>query len=402
MGKHSVRVEKGPKIEEVEEKKIKAKKAKKDRIDEENDGVTSKKTKKKKEGNKMKNGKKKHGLLKALLIFLLIIIIICGVLAGLAWWYLNDKLDKVQYENVDRTAIGITEEVKEELSGYRNIAILGIDSRADDYSPGNRSDCIIIASIDRKTNNVKLCSIYRDTYLQMENQQGKEIIDKATHAYAYGGAQNALKMLNTNLDLNIEEVVTVNFDAVVTAVDAIGGIDLYIDSEEVKYINQYIRENNKVTHHNSSTITKAGTYHVDGVQALAYARIRYTAGGDYKRTERMRNVIDLMAKKAKTLSVSQLDSVADTVLPLIRTNIAKNEIIGMIPKITSFNIVESIGWPYNIQGATIGGVWYGVPVTLESNVTELHKKLFGQEDYVASDRVKEINKKITTKSGYSK
>ena len=376
MGKHSVEVEKETKVKDEKVGKEKNK--------------------------KNKNGKKKHRFLKILLIFLLIVILILGVFAGVAWWYINDKLDKVQYEEIDKTKIGISEEVKEELSGYRNIAILGIDSRADDYGLGNRSDCIIIASINRKTNDVKMCSIYRDTYLQVDNQSGNEILDKITHAYAYGGAQNTLKALNTNLDMNIEEVVTVNFDAVVSAVDAIGGIDLYIDSEEVKYINTYIRENNKVTGHNSSTITQAGTYHVDGVQALAYSRIRYTAGGDYKRTERMRNVIDLMSKKCKTLGAAELNKVADTVLPLVRTNIQKNEIIGLIPKIASFNIVDSIGWPDDTKGATIGGVWYGVPVTLESSVVDLHKKLFDQQNYVASDRVKDISQKIITKSGYSK
>lgn len=391
MGKHLVEDEKQTK---VKNDKVRKNKMDKNRVKEEKVKGRDKRHKKKE--------KKKHGLLKALLIFLLVIIIICGVLAGLAWWYLNDKLDKIQYEEIDKTAIGISEESKEELSGYRNIAILGIDSRADDYSLGNRSDCIMIASIDRKTNDVKLCSIYRDSYLLMNNQSGNEIIDKATHAYAYGGAQNTLKMLNTNLDLNIEEVVTVNFEAVVSAIDAIGGIDLYIDSEEVKYINPYINENAKVTHKKANNIYKAGTYHVDGVQALAYARIRYTAGGDYKRTERMRTVIDLMSQKAKTLNVAQLNNVADIVLPLVKTNIEKNDIISLIPKITSFSIVESAGWPYKIEGATIGGVWYGVPVTLESNVTELHKQLFVGEEYTPSEKVKEISQKIVAKSGYSK
>ena len=358
--------------------------------------------KKRKKNEKKKNErekKKKHGLLKALLILLLIIIIICGILAGLAWWYLNDKLDKIQYEEVDKTQIGISQEVKEELSGYRNIAILGIDSRANDYSMSNRSDCIMIASINKKTNDVKLCSVYRDTYLLVDNETGTENLDKVTHAYSYGGAQNTLKALNKNLDLNIEEVVTVNFDAVVEAVDAIGGIDLYIDSEEVKYINPYINENARVTGKKANNIWKAGNYHVDGVQALGYCRIRYTAGGDYKRTERMRTVIDAMVKKSKTLSVTQLNSVADTVLPLVRTNIQKNDIISMIPKIGSFNVVESIGWPYDIEGITLDR-WYGVPVTLESNVVELHRKLFGQDNYEASSTVKDISQKIVSKTGY--
>ena len=182
--------------------------------------------------------------------------------------------------------------------------------------------------------------------------------------------------------------------------DALGGIELTIDSEEVKYINQYIKENARVTEKKANYIYQAGTYTVDGVQALAYARIRYTAGGDYKRTERMRTVIEAMLKKAKTLNVVQLNNVADIVLPMIRTNIDKNDIIALIPKIASFNITESIGWPYEIEGITLAA-WYGVPVTLESNVVELHQKLFGQEDYTASDRVKDISQRIINKTGYT-
>lgn len=381
MGKHTIE----------EDKEVKKKKIRKKKVDN-NENIDT----------KTKKSKKKMNIaLKIFLIFLLIVILLAGIFAGVVWWYINDKLGQIQYEDIDKTAIGITEEVKEELSGYRNIAILGIDSRADDYSLGNRSDCIIIVSINRKTNDVKMFSVYRDTYMLMDNGSGTEILDKITHAYSYGGAQNTLKALNTNLDLNIEEVVTVNFDSVVATIDAVGGIDMYIDSEEVKYINKYIDENSKVTGKKSKHITQAGNYHLDGVQALAYSRIRYTAGGDYKRTERMRTVIEATMKKAKTLNVGQLNTVADTVLPRVRTNIAKNDIIALIPKVPSFNISESIGWPYETKGITLDR-WYGVPVTLESNVTELHKKLFGQEDYQPSAKVKDISQKIVTKTGYSK
>ena len=378
--------------DEIEETPKKKKIRKKNDNNSENNRMNRKNKKEKKKMNKV---------LKVILIFLLILILLAGILFGVAWWYINDKLGQIQYENIDKTAIGISEEVKEELSGYRNIAILGIDSRADDYSLGNRSDCIIIASINRKTNDVKMFSVYRDTYLLMDNSSGSEMLDKITHAYSYEGAQNTLKALNTNLDLNIEEVVTVNFDAVVATIDAVGGIDLYIDGEEVKYINKYIDENIKVTGKQSSHITKAGNYHLDGIQALAYSRIRYTAGGDYKRTERMRTVIEATMKKAKTLNAGQLNTVADTVLPRVRTNIAKNDIIALIPKISSFNMTESIGWPYETKGITLDR-WYGVPITLESNVTELHKKLFGQEDYQPSEKVKDISQRIVTKTGYTK
>lgn len=329
-----------------------------------------------------------------MLVILIIIVILAGIAAGLV----ADKLGKINVEEIDKTAIGISEETKEELSEYRNIALLGIDSRADDYGLGNRSDCIIIASMDQKTKNIKLMSVYRDTYMQVE-EHGKAVLDKVTHAYAYGGAQNSLKALNTNLDLNISEYVTVNFDAVIAAVDAMDGITIDIDNSEIKYINDYINATSQSSGVKSSSITKAGKQKLDGVQAVAYSRIRYTAGGDYKRTERMRTVIEAMLTKAKSLSVGQLNKLVDTILPRVSTNISVTEILGLVPSIASFNITDSLGWPYETKGITLDR-WYGVPVTLESNVEQLHREVFGQADYTVNSTIKNISDQIVKKTNY--
>lgn len=349
--------------------------------------------------------KKKTSALKIIGIILLILLVLIVILAGIGIGYVYTKLGQINVEEIDETAIGIEEETQERLAKYRNIAIFGIDSRADgDYGIGNRSDCIIIASLNQETKDIKLLSVYRDTYLQMESNK-KQILDKAAHAYAYGGAQNAVKMLNTNLDLNITEYVTVNFDAVVDAVDAMGGITLDIDSSELKYINDYISATSSITGVKSKSITKTGKQTVDGVQAVAYSRIRYTAGGDFKRTERMRTVIEAMLAKAKTLSISQLNGLVNTMLPedkqkqKISTNIKPTEILALVPSIASFNIDENIGWPYETRGTTTG-TYYGVPVTLESNVEKLHKEVFEQSDYVVSETVKNISDKIVKKTGY--
>ena len=341
--------------------------------------------------------KKKSKGLKIFLRVLLILLIIIVILAGIAVGYVTNKLGKITVEEIDEKAIGIDEETEEKLSGYRNIALLGIDSREDDYGVGNRSDCIIIASLDEKTKQIKLISVYRDTYMQIE-EKGKQVLDKVTHAYAYGGAQNTLKALNTNLDLNITEYVTVNFDAVIAAVDAMGGITIDIDSSEIEYINDYIKSTSQSSGISSSAITKAGSQTLDGVQAVAYSRIRYTAGGDYKRTERMRTVIEAMLNKAKTLSISQLNKLIDTVLPRVSTNISGAEILGLVPSITSYSISDSIGWPYKTEGITLDR-WYGVPVTLESNVLQLHQEVFGQTDYVVNDTIKNISQQIINKTG---
>lgn len=341
------------------------------------------------------NKSKKRKVLKVILIIFIVLVVIVAAVAAAGFTYVYSLLGKMEQEEINLNAISIDNAVADELSEYRNIALFGLDSREDDYGRGNRSDCIIIASINKKTDEVKLVSVYRDTYLLLTGRS----LDKVTHAYSYGGAELAVSTLNANLDLNIQEYVTVNFDAVVDAVDALGGITMPITSDEVKYINSYIDENNRVTGHNSSHITTAGTYKLDGVQALAYSRIRYTAGGDYKRTERMRDVLEAMLKKAKTLSVSELINVVNIMLPKISTNISSTDIIGLAPTLMNINISESKGWPEETQGSTIGGVYYGVPVNLEDNVETLHKELFDQEDYTCSETVKDISGQIINKTG---
>lgn len=338
---------------------------------------------------------------KGLKIFLRVLIVIIVIILGIAiagYSFVHSKLSKMKTEYIDKTAIGISEEAKDSLKGYRNIALLGIDSRADDYGTGNRSDCIIIASINEKTKEVKLLSVYRDTYVYV-TENGNKKLDKITHAYSYGGVQNTLKSLNEALDLNITEYVTVNFDAVIAAVNALNGVEIDITSEELKYINDYIDATSQSSGVKSSHLSKAGRQTVDGVQAVAYSRIRYTAGGDYKRTERMRTVVTAMAKKAKTLNIGQLNKLADEILPRVSKNIENNDIIALIPSALSFDITESLGWPYNVKGISTTA-WYGVPVTLESNVIRLHKELFGQEDYKVSETVKEMNDAIIKKTGY--
>lgn len=343
--------------------------------------------------------KKKKIILKVILVILITLLVIVLAAGAAAWAFINGKLGQLKTETIDINNIGISDEVREELQDYRNIALLGIDSRADDYGTGNRSDCIIIASLNQKTGNIKLISVYRDTYVYvMEN--GTKRLDKITHAYSYGKAENALKSLNEALDLNIKEYVTVNFDAVVAAVDALGGVTIDIDSSELNYINDYIDATSQSSGIKSKHISKAGRQTVDGVQAVAYSRIRYTSGGDYKRTERMRTVVEAMMKKAKTLSIGQLNSFANTILPRISTNITSGDILGLIPSLASMSVDESIGWPYETKGITLDR-WYGIPVTLESNVKKLHQEAFEQADYEPSETVKEMSNAIIKKTGYT-
>ena len=345
----------------------------------------------------MKEKKSKKGLKIFGIIVLILVIILLSIIGG-TFWFINDKLSKIEKVDINSEELGISTNAEQNLTGYRNIALFGVDSRDNNLERGNRSDCIIIASINNETKDVKLISVYRDTYVQIDGFG----LDKITHAYSYGSAQLAISTLNKNLDLNIKEFVTVNFDAVAEAVDALGGIDINIETqEEMKYLNSYIAETSKVTGITSKNLTQTGKQTLDGVQAVAYSRIRYTEGGDYKRAERMRTVIQAMVEKIKTKSIGEINNFIDTVLPKVKTNIGAGEMLSLIPDMLNYKITESIGWPYETKGITLDR-WYGVPVTLENNVTRLHQEAFGETDYQVSEEIKTISDQIITKTGYGK
>ena len=325
--------------------------------------------------------KNKKGL-KTFGIIVLVLLIILAIIVGGTFAFIHSKLSKMQQVDLNEDDLNVSAQAEQQLAEYRNIAIFGVDSRDDSYDKGNRSDCIIIASINNKTKEVKLISVYRDTYVQIEGHG----LDKITHAYSYGEAPLAIKTLNTNLDLNIKEFATVNFDVVKETVDYIGGISMPITSEEVGHI---------------SGITKPGTYTLTGEQALAYSRIRHASGGDYKRTERMRDVLTAVTNKVKTLNISQLNGFVDTILPKVYTNITSADVFSMMPSIASYKITDSIGWPYETKGITLDR-WYGIPVTLENNVKRLHQEAFDEADYTPSETVKDISNQIIQKTGYSK
>lgn len=335
---------------------------------------------------KKKKNDKKGGNKKIAIAVVIIIVIILGIIAG----FLYNKVSKVNFVKIDEGNLAI-----ENKTGYRNIALLGVDTRDMNSLDGSRSDAIIIVSINEQTKNVNLISVYRDSYVDVQGHG----LTKVTHAYAYGGPELALNTLNRNLDLDISEFVTVNFEIVADVVDLVGGIDIDIDKSELSQMNKYIEDTSKNVGRKANKITSAGKQHLDGIQAVTYARIRKTAGGDYKRTERMRTVLTEVFEKAKKMDAGKLNELANKVLPQVQTNIGLSEVISLIPTISSINISDSIGWPYEVKGITLDR-WYGVPTTLEANVVKLHRELFGQKDYTASDTVKTISQSIINKTGY--
>ena len=349
--------------------------------------------------------------MKKALMGLLILIILGLLISGGVFFYKNYKSKKsnnvesitVSDNEEDTKSIEMTtnnEEEKIEVdegpsNGFRTIALFGNDSRYDNYDTDYRTDCIMVAVINNATKEVTLFSIYRDTYLEME-LDGKTILNKVNQAY-YNGIENSLKTINKNLDLNITEYAQVNFSSLSDIIDAIGGVDIDVDADELKYINGYIKDTAGVAQkpEENIEIKEPGFLHLNGIQAVAYCRIRYTEGWDYKRTERMREVLTTACDKIKKLNLKQMSDLADKLLPEVMTNIPKKDLLGF----TRLKITKEFGWPYNTKGWE-NGDFYGPPITLESNVLRLHKEIYGDENYVVPDSVKEISNKIIKKTGY--
>lgn len=304
------------------------------------------------------------------------------------------KLGKVKHTEIKPEEIVINNE--ETIDGYTNIALFGGDSRSGDLEKDTHTDAIIVASIDNKTKDVRLISVYRDTFLD----QTDGVLKKANNAYFVGGPKQAINMLNMNLDLDIKDYATVDFAAISKAIDLLGGIELEIKDVEVEPANECIEETARIINEKANYITKAGVQHLDGVQATSYARIRSTKGDDFTRAERQRLVIEKLVEKAKKADFATLNKIIDEVFPMVSTSMSTTDIIGLAKDVMSYNIVETAGFPFDVSTATLpkkGSVV--IPTTLESNVIELHKRLFNKADYVPSDKVKSISQAIIAETG---
>ena len=297
---------------------------------------------------------------------------------------------------IDKNDAGIDAGAAASLDGYRNILVLGTDARKGQEDSEVRSDAIIVASINEETDEVKLFSVFRDTLLDVDDGT----LDKITHAYAYGGPQQSLKAINKNLDLNIDEVVVINWKTVADMIDAVGGIEIDVQESELEELNKYIPNTAKNVDGPSDTVESAGKQTLNGVQAVTYARIRKDAAtGDYRRNERMKIVFSETFKEVKHAGPLKMLSVARHAMPEVKTNMGTISIVKLILKARSFDMTDSTtGFPYDVEGWT-GSAWYGVPVNLSNNVSKLHGQFFDQEGYTPSETVQEISYSIANRTG---
>ena len=335
---------------------------------------------------------------KALIIISVLVIVCVALLIG-GYFFLLDKFNNMDYEDLNGADYDINPGVEEKLEGYRNILIVGLDTRENEDESYSKSDAIIIATIKEDNGKVRLTSVYRDTLLDLEEQKGKHRLDKLTHQYMYGDPLSLIRTLNRNMDLNIKEYVKVNWETVADATDNMGGLELTIKDYEIKEMNKYIKSTNKTLHGDKTKIKKAGKQTLNGIQTVTYCRIRKVGNGDYERTERMRKTMKAAFKKTKTMSLGELNDLAEEILPEIGTNITGKKIVGLAVGTLRYDLGKNSGWPYDVSEAVVDGVWYGPPVTLESNVKEMHRKLFGQKNYEPTKKVKTINDRIIELTG---
>jgi len=285
-------------------------------------------------------------------------------------------------------SLGIDAKVDEQLKDYRHILLLGIDN-------GDRSDLMIVLSINKKTNEIKSVPVHRDAYMQISPDGTYEIdgveyeFYKCNRAYKRDGIYGAMTELNRHMDLNIRECIAIDWDGIARFIDSMGGLDADISEDMLPTLNNSLKDKDK--------LSGAGKHRLNGRQAVQYLRVRkYDGGSAPVREERNQEVLAQLFERAKTMSIDELSDVYDDVASDLDTNMSRNTLTDTLASISKSTLESTPGWPYEYTEMWDDAFYYFVPDTLETNVQEFHKTVFGQEDYQPSESVKTLNEKIET------
>ena len=276
----------------------------------------------------------------------------------------------------------------------------------------------MIACVNHDEKSVKLVSIYRDTWLNVFTENGGDKYSKCNAAYEIGGPEHMITMMNKNLDLNITDFAAVNFKALSAAIDALGGLDIDLTRAEIVHVNNYNKETAKVSGVSYEKIdlpdkseldgAQTKTFHLNGTQSVSYARIRKGDGADFRRAARQRLVLSKLMDKAKGAGLSQLNSLMDSIFPMVKTSLTKQEVMKMAQVLLTYNLdMENgqMGFPLDhMWGEPVIKAMNGndcvLPVTLETNVRKLHEFLYPGMDYEPSAEVKKYSDYIINESGF--
>ena len=353
------------------------------------------------------------------IIFVVEIVLLLLLLVIFFFW---NKFGKVNWDNINMEEIEVNnldEETEELLSNYTTIALFGVDNRSNGNLDSGNSDTIMLVSINNDTKDVKMVSVQRDTYLQITEGTYR----KCNYAYNHGGVETAISMLNTNLDLKISGYVAVDFYALATIVDDLGGLELEITQKMIDTNNPetgqnalagYIAEVENVLNYypnqedgwkyDDCYFSSPGTYTLNGAQVVGYCRNRYAVDNDYGRAENQRMVVKMIVEKVKKADLGTINKIADDVLPKISTSLSRTQVLSMATSVADYNIAESSGFPFALKTTTVskktGSVV--VPCTLASNVSTLHEFLYEQEGYdPTDDTVDVISDHIVNETGFT-
>lgn len=335
--------------------------------------------------------KKKKGCLSP---FIFLIILLLGAVGG-STLLLQTAFRKVENYPLNKSEISTVDE-DPNMKDFQTIALFGVDDQDNEiHEKGSRTDSIVLFSINTKTREAKMLSIYRDTYVSINGQY-----DKINAAHSYGGPELALSTINRNLDLNITDFATINFKALADAVNILGGVELTVKSEtELENLNNYIGDMNRINGGDSPQFDPPASFPFsavfDGNQAVAYSRIRYMAGGDHERANHQRIVIGEIYRRM-THKPWKIPALINTVLPQCKTSMSSKDLAVLTKHMIGCKIVDSSAYPF--EGHSVdykyNGVYYGFPITVVDNVVMAHEYLFSTKNYQPSEELQEISWKV--------
>ncbi len=319
--------------------------------------------------NARKTKKKKRSIWKVLLIVLIILI----AAGGVAWYGLASSLyGRISYEETGGEESALRQD------GVTNILLIGNDSREN--GEDGRSDAMILLSISEKTRTVQMISFLRDMYVEIPGHDGNRL----NAAYAYGGPELLMETVRENFQIPVSRYVLVNFEAFANLVDAVGGVDLELTSEEVEYVNGYLVEYNQLTGRPEGTdyldTSRSGLIHLNGPQALAYTRNRYI-GTDFGRTERQRKVLSAVIGELPKALLTNPQEVLDGLLSNLTTNLTRGEFLRLTldaGKLFTYDLQQgSVPVEGSYQNATIRGMAV-LEVDFEQNIRYLNNRIYGE------------------------
>lgn len=318
---------------------------------------------------------------KRIVVYVLIALILLALIAfATVYGIYNSFRTDINEDN-----LGISSEIQDKYgdSDIFNVALFGVDTRDEDSFSG-RSDTIIIASVDKKNNVVKLTSILRDSYVAIEGHKNQKI----THAYAFGGAELAIKTINQNFGMNITDYATINFYKLADAIDILGGIDIEVTEAERKHLNDIGDDENP----DFNYLDEAGAVHLNGEQAVVYARLR-KIDSDVARSNRQRKVIEALIVQAKKVSPAKYAEMVRTMMSLCETSLSFSEIMSFAPMITKDITIQTLTIPGDEENA-IGGMYDGAWVwryDLSEATQHIHEFIYGEPLDTVPDSVISAN-----------